>query len=218
MGIDLTRVRSVSRETPSHRLEPTADQLASLNPNWSVHICGMSIRHQRELVQAVTGRAAVVTLGTLQRPPDVALETRQLVELAAKCDVFLPDRADVAVLWPGEPPREVLRRLARAGVRASVITLGVGGSIGIRDARITWMPAYPVETGGRPGGGDAYAGAFAAVYAGNRDLPRSMAWASAAASVLLEAPSPAEALSEFSRSAVESRARILEAEAARSDR
>jgi pfkB family carbohydrate kinase len=217
-SIDLTRVRTVPGDTPGENLHPTADQLASLSPDWSVHVCGMPIRYQRDLVRAVTGRVAAVTLGTLHRGLEAELEVPALLELASQCDVLLPGRSEVASLWPGEPPREVLRIMAKAGVRAAVITLGVGGSIGIRDGRISWMPAYPVDARGGLGGGDVYAGAFAAVYAGDRDLTRSMAWASAAASVVLEVQSPTDAISEFSRSTVDYRARALQTEAAGSDR
>jgi hypothetical protein len=217
-GIDLTRIRAVPQDTPAENLHPTADQLASLSPDWSVHVCGMPIRHQRDLVRAVTGRTAAVTLGTLHREPEDELEVPALLDLASQCDVLLLGRSEVASLWPGEPPREVLRTMAKAGVRAAVITLGVGGSIGIRDGRISWMPAYPVDARGGLGGGDVYAGAFAAVYAGDRDLTRSMAWASAAASMVLEVQSPQEAISEFSRSTVDYRARALQTEAAGSER
>jgi pfkB family carbohydrate kinase len=217
-GIDLSRVRPRADAESSGEQEPAPDQLASLSPHWSVHVCGMAIKRQRALVRAAAHRASLVTMDSSHEPLMIDPEAEALLELAAQCDAFLVGRKKVGALWPGQPPREVLRFLARAGVRAAVITLGVGGSIGTREGRITWMPAYPARASLRLAGGDAYAGAFAAIHAVDRDLARSMAWASAAASVMVEAEAATDVLTEFARSAVEYRARILQAEAAGSNR
>ena len=140
----------------------------------------------------------------------VAPDLDQLLALAAECDAFLPGREEVEQLWPGEPPRAVLRVMANAGIQAAVINLGAGGSLGIRGGEIISMPAFPVMDNGGMGLGNVYAGAFAATYAGDQDLRRAMAWAAAAASVVVESNVLLGKVSELGRKRVEARARILD--------
>jgi sugar/nucleoside kinase (ribokinase family) len=102
--------------------------------------------------------------------------------------------------------------LARRGVRAAVIKLGVGGSIGIREGAISRMPAFPVTASGATSGGEAYGGAFTARFSIDRNLPRAMAWATAAASAILESSMVLDQLTEFARRTAEFRARMLEAD------
>jgi sugar/nucleoside kinase (ribokinase family) len=204
-GIDTSRVRPAQRADP----DPAPEQLASLSPRWSVHICGLSLARQREIVRTISQRVTCFTLDIdprVTRQPDVS----EVLALAAECDAFLPSREAVGHLWPGEPPRAVLRLMASAGVRTAVIKLGVGGSLGMCDGEIISMPAFPVAASGRMGGGDVYSGAFAAVYAADHDLRRAMAWATAAASVVFEANALLGLLSDFARNRVEGRARILD--------
>jgi sugar/nucleoside kinase (ribokinase family) len=213
-GVDLSRVRAASDHdvSPHGEIDPTVDQLASVGPDWSVHVCGMPPARQREILRAVTHRAALVTLDGASLPGRGRAERTDILELAADSDAFLPGRGEVEQLWPGQPPREVLRMLARRGVRAAVIKLGVGGSIGIRDGAVSWMPAFPVTASGATSGGDAYGGAFAAKFSIDRNLPRAMAWATAAASVVVESFMVLDLLTEFARRTVEYRARMLEAD------
>ena len=216
-GIDLSRVRaSTDNDASLHgEIDPTVDQLASIGPDWAVHVCGLAVTHQREIVRAVTHRAALVTLDGPTFHASGQASATEVLELAEECDAFLPGRGEVERLWPGQPPREVLRMLARRGVRAAVIKLGVGGSIGIRDGAISWMAAFPVTASGATSGGDAYGGAFAARFSIDRNLPRAMAWATAAASVVVESFMLVDQLAEFSRRTVEYRARMLEADVRR---
>jgi hypothetical protein len=207
-GIDLSRLRprpepGVSSDANG---DPTPAQLAKLSPRWSVHVCGMALPHQRDIVRALTQRVALVTVDA---PGGGKSDADDVLTLAASCDGFLPSLKEVSELWPGQPPREVLRLIARRGVPAAVIRLGVGGSIGIHEGTITWMPAFPVTASGVTGGGDAYAGAFAATFAADRDLPTAMAWATAAASAVVESGETLDPLNAFARSRVESRARAL---------
>jgi sugar/nucleoside kinase (ribokinase family) len=207
-GIDVSRIARASPDEPTSLLAPGPEQLASLSQTWSVHVCGMRPSLQRSLLTAAQHRAAVTTLDvdvSGPQPPD----EEEVMAVATECDAFLPGRGDISRLWPGRPPREVLRLLLRRGVRAAVVKLGVGGSIGMREGNIVWVPAYPVSRGGRMTGGDAYAGAFSAVYTLERDLLWAMVWAAAAASVMVESAAPIEALTEFGRNRVAYRARLL---------
>lgn len=206
-GIDLSRSRSESAGIPA---EPVPEQLASISPAWSVHLCGLSPSRQRELQLAIRQRVMAVTVDTPRKAELAGADRQQIVENARAADAFLIGRGEVEQLWPGEPPREVLRILAREGVPTAVIRLGVGGSIGIREGRISWMSAFPLTRPAATAGGDAYAGAFSAMFAPDRNLGRAMAWATAAASTVMESPSPLDLLTEFGRRTVESRARVLE--------
>ena len=209
-GIDLSRVRmATEEELAADVMEPSVDQLASVSPNWAVHLCGMSTMRQHAITRLVNQRVALLTLDTIYIPARIEPERKELLELAARCDAFLPGRAELTQLWPGEPPREILRLLARSGVRAAVIKLGLGGSIGIREGVITWIPAFPVTPSGVTRGGDAYAGAFAATYVADHELSRAMAWAAAAASVVIETSDVLDTLTDYGRKKVESRARTL---------
>jgi hypothetical protein len=210
--IDLSRSRSIADAGTQNETEPLAEQLASVSPNWSVHLCSLSPARQRELIRAVSGRVMSVTVDTPSAEAMAPLDKEAIVELASNCDAFLAGRRALERLWPGEPPREILRLLARSGARAAVIKLGVGGSIGIREGRISWMSALPLTRPASLPGGDAYAGAFAAVFGQDRNLARAMAWATAAASAVMQSASPLDLLTEFGRRMVESRARVLESD------
>jgi sugar/nucleoside kinase (ribokinase family) len=209
-GIDLSRSRSIAEAGTQTETEPLVEQLASVSPNWSVHLCGLSPARQRELIRAVSGRVMSVTIDTSSPATTTSLDRDAIVELASNCDAFLAGRHQLERLWPGEPPREILRLLARSGARAALIKLGAGGSIGIREGRISWMSAFPLTRPASLPGGDAYAGAFSAVFGQDRNLARAMAWATAAASAVMQSASPLDLLTEFGRQVVESRARALE--------
>ena len=211
-GIDLSRSRSTAGVAAEGDIEPSPEQLASVSPDWSVHLCGLSARRQRELLRVVSQRVMTVTIDTATEPGSSVQDKTALIELTANCDAILSGRLEVERLWPGQPPREILRQLARHGARAAVIKLGVGGSIGIREGRITWMSAFPLTRPPLLSGGDAYAGAFSAVFAPDRNLAHAMAWATAAASTVMEFPSPLDVMTDFGRRTVESRARALQSD------
>jgi ribokinase len=210
-GIDTSRIQPLAPGDAifGPDLDPVPEQLTNLSPSWAVHVCGLPSGRQREIVRSVKQRVACITLD-IDLAGTVAPDLNQLLALAAECDAFLPGREEVAQLWPGEPPRAVLRLIADAGVPAAVISVGAGGSLGIRGGEIISMPAFPVMADGGMGGDNVYAGAFAAIYAGDQDLRRAMAWAAAAASVVVESNVLLGKVSEFGRKRVEARARILD--------
>jgi sugar/nucleoside kinase (ribokinase family) len=210
-GIDTSRIQTLvpSDAMVGPDLDPVPEQLAGLSPSWAVHVCGLPSGRQREIVRSVRQRVACITLD-IDVAGTVVPDLNQLLALAAECDAFLPDRTAVAQLWPGEPPRAVLRLMADAGVPAAVIKLGAGGSLGMRGGEIVSMPAFPVMADDGMDVGSVYAGAFAAMYAGDQDLRRAMAWAAAAASVVVESNVLVGKVSEFARKRVEARARVLD--------
>jgi pfkB family carbohydrate kinase len=210
-GIDLSRLRPILGQAglSNGTGDPTPAQLGRIGPRWSAHVCAMTIDHQREMVCALAHRVAAVTLDAPCHPVGTTTVAADVLNLAASCAAFLQSLKDAAAFWPGEPPRQVLRRMAAAGVPTAVIRLGAGGSIGIQHGAVTWVPAFPVIASGVTGGGDAYGGAFSAVFATDHDLPKAMAWATAAASAVVESGEALAPLNEFARSRVESRARAV---------
>jgi sugar/nucleoside kinase (ribokinase family) len=210
-GIDTSRIQTLvpSDAIVGPDLDPVPEQLTGLSPGWAVHICGLPSGRQREIVRSVRQCVACITLD-IDVSATVAPDLNQLLALAAECDAFLPGQKEVAQLWPGEPPRAVLRLMADAGVPAAVIKLGAGGSLGMRGGEIVSIPAFPVMADGGMDVGNVYAGAFAAMYTGDQDLRRAMAWAAAAASVVVESNVLLGKVSEFARKRVEARARVLD--------
>lgn len=212
-AIDVTNVRTaLTHDAVPDNSEPTPDQLDKIARGWTVHLCRMPPAQQRELIRAVGQRVALRTVDTSYRGDGVGAYRAELFGLAEDCDAIVLGRRDLEEVWPQQSPRDALRLLARSGARCVVMKLGSGAAIGIQDDLRTWVPGFPIGPQAIMPGGDAYAAAFAAAFAGNRDLRRAMAWAGAAASAVIESPSPLELLNDYGRRAVASRATQLESQ------
>lgn len=211
-GIDMSRVRVASAdESRRAPLEPGVDQLADVGRDWTVHMCGMSPARQLALLRIVYRRVALTTADPMPRLGRRGPSCEDMVRLAASCDVLLCRSRETEQLWPELSPREVLGLLASFGARTIVIKLGLAGSIGIHENQVARMPAFGLPKRPLMPSADAYSGAFGAIFAVDRDLPRAMAWATAAASAVDESPAPLELLNPFVRRLVETRAHQLEA-------
>lgn len=191
------------------QLDPTPEDLEGLAADSAVHVCGISPSRQARLLKALDGHAVLVTLDTVVIPGEIEPEAELLVRMAKQSDAFLPSREETQHLWPGQPPRAVLRTLSAAGWQTAVIKLGAGGSIGIDSGRITWMPAFPVRARDTTGAGDAYCGGFAATFARDRELVRAMAWATAVASLVVEAFGALTQVTDAARRTAAERAHML---------
>lgn len=209
--IDLSRVRLVSAaEAASGIMEPIPEQLASVGSHWAVHVLRLSLPRQQEIVRAVSRRVTLTSVD-IGDAPGMNGNGASAAPYALG-DVALFGRKEAERLWPRQSPRDALRLLAKRGRRVAVITLGSSGSIGIRDDVISWLPAFSMRKAAKWPGCDAYGGAFAAAFVSEFNLRRAMAWASAAASAVMESDSPFELMNEFARRTVASRARLLERE------
>lgn len=207
--IDLSRVRLVSAaEATSGLTEPIPEQLASVGSSWAVHVLRLSRPRQQEIVRAVSPRVGLTSVDVA----DIRGINGNPVAATPLSDVALLGPREAERLWPKHSPRDALRLLAKQGRRVAVITLGPNGSIGIRDEVVTWMPAFPLRKTPSYPGRDAYGGAFSQALLAGFNLRRAMAWASAAASAVMETASPLELMNEFARRTVASRARLLERE------
>lgn len=212
-AVDVTSVGTASaREAKPDYSEPPPDQLDKLAQGWMVHLCRMSTPRQLEIVRAVRQRVALLTVDSAYRGDGVGAYRAELFEIAEDCDAIVLGRRDLEEVWPHESPREALRLLARSGARCVVMKLGGGAAIGFQGDVRTWIPGFPPGSPAIMPGGDAYAAAFAAAFADNRDLRRAMAWAGAAASAVVESASPLELLNDYGRRAVASRLKVLESQ------
>jgi pfkB family carbohydrate kinase len=212
-AVDVTSVGTASaRAARPDYSEPPPDQLDKLAQGWAVHLCRMSPPRQLEIIRAVRRRVALLTVDVAYRGEGVRAFRAELFELAEDCDAIVLGRRDLEEVWPHESPREALRLLARRGARCVVMKLGGGAAIGVHGDVRTWIPGFPPSSPAIMPGGDAYAAAFAAAFADNRDLRRAMAWAGAAASAVVESASPLELLNDYGRRAVASRVKVLESQ------
>ena len=229
LGLDLTLVRRT--EGPSMRvlldessgeriqrylpgsgnndaLDPTPDQLLTPHPGFAAHVCGLPVETQRRMRNALRGRASIVTLDTVVIPGRIEPLPAELLELGADCNAFMPSIEEVRLLWPGVDPATWVRDAAARG-SCVVLKLGESGSLGIRRGEHVRMAAAPTRLVDATGAGDAYCGAFAATMGSGQDLRTSMAWAAAAASLVIEGYGALHALVPERRIAARSRAEAL---------
>jgi sugar/nucleoside kinase (ribokinase family) len=190
------------------RLDPTPDLLRTFSEGFAAHVCGLPVRTQRRMVRALRGQAATVTLDTVVIPGRIEPQPAELFELSACCDAFLPSVEEVRLLWPGVPPATWIRDAASRAC-CIVVKLGRSGALGICGGERVLMGAASTRVVDATGAGDAYCGAFAATLGSGEGLRTSMAWAAAAASVVIEGYGALHALVPERRLAVRSRAEAL---------
>jgi sugar/nucleoside kinase (ribokinase family) len=189
-------------------LDPAPDLLPTFPDGFAAHVCGLPVETQRRMVQALRGRTAITTLDTVVIPGRIEPRPAELFELALCCDAFLPSLEEVQVLWPGVSPAEWIRDAGRRA-RCVVVKLGANGALGARDGEQVRMEAAPSRVVDTTGAGDAYCGAFAATLGSGGDLRTAMAWAAAAASLVIEGHGALHALAPDQRLATRSRAEAL---------
>ena len=134
------------------------------------------------LMRAARGRASIsfdpnVRPGVL--PPRE--EAVRLVEArVALCDVVKASAQDLAWLYPGRDPRDVIAHWAAAGPRLAVLTLGPQGALAMSGAGWVAVPAPPVTVVDTVGAGDAFtAGLLSAMEADGALGPQSTPFAAA---------------------------------------
>jgi len=112
---------------------------------------------------------------------------RRIIEIS---DVFKPNEHEAAVLFPGRSPVHVAKRIVRIGARIGIVTLAERGSVISVGEEVFWIPAYPTTPRDPTGCGDVYAGAFAYYFLKHDNPIEAAAFASAAASLMVEAIGP----------------------------
>ena len=190
------------------RLDPLPSQLPALEPGDGVHVCGIPAASQRALLEAIDGRASVVTLDSVVILDEVEPPTSELLDLARRATVFMPSRDEVEHHWPGRV-EDALDLLTTAGCDRVVVKLGAAGSIGRDGSEIIQTPAAKASVIDPIGAGDAFCGGVCARLAMGEGLHSAMMWGAAAASVVIEGHGAAAALTRAGRDRASERARQL---------
>jgi hypothetical protein len=127
-GIDLSRVRlATPDELSSDELEPSADQLASVSPNWAVHLCGLSTRRQAAIIHRLNQRVALLTLDTIYIPARLEPERKDVLALAAQFPIKASAEARGGDAYAGAfaatfmIDRDLARSMAWGAAAASVV-------------------------------------------------------------------------------------------------
>jgi len=185
-------------------LDPWPHQVRS---GWDIaHLAAIPPESQRRLAAALTAVGVPYTLDTIVIPGEIEPAADELIELASGSRAFLPSTDELDALWPADDPVERLTALYQQTRHPVVATCGALGSIGFDGARAVRVPAYDGLVVDTTGAGDAYSGAFAASSALGADLAEAMAWAAAAASVIIESHGAEHALEPGRRRSVRQRA------------
>jgi fructokinase len=128
------------------------------------------------LIQVLADRALVVVDPNF-RPGaarnELTYRTR-LVEVFDRADVIKLSEHDVALLVPGQDPRDAARTFCNAAPAAVLLTCGAGGAVAFTASGETEVAAPQVAIADTIGAGDAFGGAFVAWWTahglGARDL------------------------------------------------
>jgi ribokinase len=149
------------------------------------HIAPMPLAVQRQLVEHLAGR----TLVSLD-PHDEYIRGSEadLLDLLHRVDLFLPSRYEAALLFGRDAPEAAARAFVAHGATVAAIKLGAEGSLvfGAELEQPLHVPAVPVAAVDPTGAGDAYCGAFGAVYGQSGRLLEAALHATVAASFIVE--------------------------------
>ncbi|MGE5139838.1 MAG: PfkB family carbohydrate kinase [Rudaea sp.] len=120
------------------------------------------------------------------KPADHPLDDHALGALCSASDIFSPNLHEARSLAGDGAPNELARRFCQAGARVAAVRLGQEGSL-IYDGRSSLVvPAAAAPLIDPTGAGNAYCGAFLAVYLQTGDIRRAGLCASVAASLLVQ--------------------------------
>lgn len=184
----------------NQELDPIPAQLAELTGDVAgAHVAAIPTSSQRAMVDALAGRAGVITLDTVIIPGQIEPSTAELLDVARRCSVFVPSREEVRRLWPDLDPLAALCDMASWAAPMNVITLGPDGSVGCHDGQVHTVAAAPARVVDTTGAGDSYCGALCTALARGDALDVAMAWGSAAAAVIIEHFGCRELLDERAR-------------------
>jgi len=175
------------------------------------HIAPMPLSVQSLLVQHLQACPALVSLD----PHDeyIAAAEDAFIDLLHNVHIFLPSRQEAALLYGRDDPVAAARSFIAAGPRVVAIKLGVEGSLvyGPSVDDPLHVPAVPVEAVDPTGAGDAYCGAFCAVYARTGDPLQAAIHGTVAGSLIVEQRGALSVL-PFNNAVAERRLRWLKEE------
>ncbi len=116
----------------------------------------------------------------------VRVATRESYEAIVASSVFKPNEHEAEVLFPGYSPREAAAKIHELGAEVGVVTVAERGSYIALDRGVYYIPAYRTREVDPTGCGDVYAGAMAYYMLRGEDPVTAAAYASAAASYMVE--------------------------------
>lgn len=210
--LDESTGRRIQRYLPgsgdNSTLDPGVDSLPVMSQK-AAHVCGIPVSTQRQFLLAMRGRAALLTFDTVVIPGHIEPSASELDELMDYSDLFLPSREEVAALWlVDDVDRWVLAQAQRG--RKVVVKCGAEGAISVSDnGDLIRMEAAPARVIDTTGAGDTFCGAFASTLRSHGDTRSAMAWAAAAASVVIEGHGALHAVVKDRRKDVKDRAGAL---------
>jgi ribokinase len=143
-------------------------------------------------VQALLVRHLTATGGTRVAldPHDEYLDGHadELLDMLPQVSLFLPSRREAELLYGRDAPEDAARAFAASGPRVVVVKLGAEGSLVCESGGsiIHHIPVLPVRAVDPTGAGDAYCGAFAAVFAQGGSALDAARRATVAASFVVE--------------------------------
>ncbi len=105
-------------------------------------------------------------------------------------DVFKPNEHECEVLFPGLHPSKAAVKIVNRGSKVGIVTVADRGSYVAWENKLYHVPAYKTVERDPTGCGDVYIGAYAYKYLQTRDPLVSSAYASAAASFMVESVGP----------------------------
>jgi len=155
-----------------------------LPPDGAVHVAPMLVEYQREWCLAMSRRETRTTLDP--HPDSCSASPDVVMAMLPQVDAFLPSELEASHLFDGDPLNAV-RDFCRAGARIAGVKLGERGSVIGTNDDVWHVPAFPAEPVDVTGAGDSFCGAFAAILARGSDPMTAARWATAAASVVVEA-------------------------------
>jgi sugar/nucleoside kinase (ribokinase family) len=103
--------------------------------------------------------------------------------LVPKVDALIVSRSYIEERFPQLTIEDSLKKLYSERLALTAITLGEQGVIALYKDKIITVPSLPVTVKDTTGAGDNFHAAFALAIARNRDIPNSLAYASAVASL-----------------------------------
>jgi sugar/nucleoside kinase (ribokinase family)/fructoselysine-6-P-deglycase FrlB-like protein len=158
--------------TPAERAAEVAVQPEDVPESWLtaqyapvVHVAAMPIEAAERIVDSIKRRAPNATIMLDTHEDYVRGYQEQLLRLAARVDVFLPSREELADLTGYDDPPRALRALCcEKGVPLVVAKMGKDGVlVWDRDrAGVVRVPSAPAQVVDVTGAGDAFCGGFAA--------------------------------------------------------
>lgn len=170
-------------------MDPRPEHIpASYRHARSAHVAALPSETQVAMVASLRPTVPVISLDVVHIPGHIELSMVGIRSLLEQVDLFLPSREEVCALCPTEDPLAAARRLAELGPGVVAIKLGAEGVLGYerRGSRAWQLPSFPCPVRDTTGAGDAFCGAFSAVFGDTGDALEAAIAGVVAASFIIQ--------------------------------